>query len=158
MEIPSEMLYNSGMAKHGQKYAGIASVILSVHSKRLSVTVPTIRKPTKIRCRSRRKARDRRRKSGTVPQGGEQEQECRSLQRQSDRYVLLTATPEAHSTNVVVVEVPSTAPAEVATASASSAGLDARQTCRPRPACPPWLPHRLTYRVYQKYLQTGMRK
>ncbi|SCI93347.1 Uncharacterised protein [uncultured Butyricicoccus sp.] len=34
-----------------------------------------------------------------------------------------TATPEADSTNVVVVEVPSTAPAEVAIASDSRAGL-----------------------------------
>ena len=99
------------------RYAGIASVILS-SSKRISVTVPTIRKPTMINAGAVAK-------DGIAVKIGANRVESRN--RSADTRAVRpvrppTATPDADSTKVVVVEVPNTAPKEVAIASAISAG------------------------------------
>ena len=83
------------------------------------VTVDTIRKPTKIRAGAVAKL-------GIEQKIGDSTTEIRNKNpvTTEERPVLApAATPEELSTNVVVVEVPSTAPAVVATASASSASL-----------------------------------
>ena len=96
------MLYMSGIASR-HKYAGIASVI-SVNS--MLVTVDTIRKPTKIRAGAVAKL-------GIEQKIGDSTTEIRNKNpvTTEERPVLApAATPEELSTNVVVVEVPSTAP------------------------------------------------
>ena len=83
------------------------------------LTVPTIKKPTMIRAGAVAK-------EGMAVKMGANRVETRNSTpvTMAVRPVRPpTATPEADSTKVVVVEVPSTAPAEVAMASLSRAGL-----------------------------------
>ena len=68
-----------------------------------------------------------------------------------------SATPAEDSTYVVVVDVPSTAPAVVATASARSADLILGSLPFYQ-AYPPLSLRRLVFRAYRVYQQTGMRK
>ena len=113
--IPSEMLYASGIAIR-QRYAGIASV---GSLKSISATALTIKNPTKIKAGAVANP-------GIATKTGDKKIAIKNRKPVTTdaRPVLApSATPEELSTNVVVVEVPSTAPAEVAIASASNACL-----------------------------------
>lgn len=88
------------------------------------VTVDTIRKPTKIRAGAVAKL-------GIEQKIGDSTTEIRNKNpvTTEERPVLApAATPEELSTNVVVVEVPSTAPAVVAIRIRQQRFLDARQS------------------------------
>ena len=111
--IPSEMLYVSGIAIR-QRYAGIDSL---KSEKSISVTALIIRKPTNMR-------------AGAVAKPGIDVNTGAIMSERRNRIPVMmdvspvlppSATPVELSTNVVVVEVPSIAPAVVATASARSA-------------------------------------
>ena len=109
------MLYMSGIASR-HKYAGTDSVI-SVKS--MLTTVETIKNPTKMSAGAVAKF-------GMEQNSGERTMDTRNKNPVTTdaRPVLAPSpTPEELSTKVVVVEVPSTAPAEVAIASANSAPL-----------------------------------
>ena len=113
MAMPSEMLYISGMASI-HRYAGTAS---DRSSKSTPTMADTIRNPTKIRAGAVAKP-------GMAQNIGEKNMAKRNRKpvTTEERPVLPpAATPEEDSTKVVVVEVPSTAPALVATASARRA-------------------------------------
>ena len=91
-------------------------------------------------------------------QGRKQEQECRYQGSQTG-----TSADCIHpmhiSTKVVAVEVPKyRTKGSCDRICHQRRTLDTRKTDLPRPACLPWLLHQLMYQVYQKYLQTGMRK
>ena len=115
IEIPSAMLYISGIAKI-VKYAGTASVR---SLKSMSTTADSIKNPTKINAGAVAKP-------GTAVNTGAKKIANKNM-------IAVTAdarpvrppapTPAELSTYVVVVEVPITAPALVAIASAKSAGL-----------------------------------
>ena len=115
MAIPSEILYASGIASI-HRYAGTDSV---KSSKSTLIMDDTIKKPTKI-------------SAGAVANPGIAVKiGAKKIAIRNSRPVTMDArpvlapapTPAELSTNVVVVEVPSTAPAEVAMASAKSACL-----------------------------------
>ena len=115
MAIPSEMLYVSGIAIR-QRYAGTASVI---SLKLISTTALTIKNPTKISAGAVANP-------GIVVNTGAKKIETKNNNPVTiDESPVLppSDTPAELSTNVVVVEVPRTAPAEVAIASARRACL-----------------------------------
>ena len=115
MAIPSEILYIKGIHnKH--KYAGIASVI---SLKSISKIAEIIKNPTKINAGAVAKP-------GMAQKIGAKKMESKNRNplTTDDKPVLApAATPAEDSTKVVVVEVPRTAPAEVAIGSDSRAGL-----------------------------------
>ena len=115
MAIPSEILYIKGMHKI-HKYAGIASVI---SLKSISKIEEIIKNPTKINAGAVAKA-------GMAQNIGAKKMDSKNkhpLTTEANPVLAPAATPAEDSTNVVVVEVPNTAPAVVATASATSACL-----------------------------------
>ena len=115
IEIPSAMLYISGIAKI-VKYAGTASVR---SLKSMSTTADSIKNPTKINAGAVANP-------GIAQKIGEKKIASRNkkpVTTEASPVLAPSATPEELSTNVVVVDVPRTAPALVAIASASSACL-----------------------------------
>lgn len=107
------MLYISGMAIR-QRYAGIASVR---SSKSIFTIADIIRNPTKISAGAVANP-------GIALKIGANKMEIRNknpVTTEESPVLAPAPTPAELSTNVVVVEVPRTAPAEVAIASASKA-------------------------------------
>lgn len=115
MAIPSEMLYIKGMhSKH--RYAGTASV---KSLKSMPAADVIIKKPTKIRAGAVANP-------GIAQKIGDRKMETknkRPVTTEASPVLAPAATPEELSTKVVVVEVPNTAPALVAIASAKRACL-----------------------------------
>ena len=113
--MPSEILYESGITSI-HKYAGIASVGAL---KSISTTADIIRNPTNIRAGAVANA-------GIAVNIGANRIDIRKrkpVTTEARPVLAPTPTPAELSTNVVVVEVPNTAPTDVAMASARRACL-----------------------------------
>lgn len=141
------MLYARGIASM-QRYAGTASV---KSSKSTLIIEDTIKKPTKINAGAVAKP-------GTAVKIGAKKIATRnSIPVTTDASPVLAPapTPAELSTKVVVVEVPKIAPAQVAIASASKAGL-IFGSFSPHQAFPLSLQRLREFQWYQTYQQKEM--